>query len=410
MLWRVLAVVLTLFGGVGLLLYLIGWLLIPKEGDAVSPIESLVGKGQSAMSALTVVVISILAVLVFVFVVSDGFRVAVLGVVAVIAALLLFQRNSNLGRTPAAPTGPPAGPMPPGPGPAPAAAAPPYPPYPPYPSAPAPYQATAAPFPPPSGFPPPGPVPPSPPYSPQAPVSAAGGYRPPFAPYGPYAGGPPPPPPVVQAPKPPKPPKERSRLGRIVLSLVCLSLGAVALLDLAVRDVPVSAYFAAMLAIVGLGLLIGAWLGRARWLILVGLALAAALGISSAAESPRFDEAFSNQVYWQPDSVAQLRSTYKVEWGDATLDLSRVDFSTSPTPVSVSVTVDAGKLIIILPTNVDAEITASVSAGDARVFHEKWGGFDDSEHTVQDYGADGPGGGKLNLDARVDFGNLEVTR
>ena len=50
MLWRVLLAVLGFFGGVGMLVYLIGWLIIPGEGDTASPIESLLGRGRSGMS------------------------------------------------------------------------------------------------------------------------------------------------------------------------------------------------------------------------------------------------------------------------------------------------------------------------------------------------------------------------
>ena len=46
-LWRVLLGVLSFFSGVGILIYLIGWLMIPSEGDTASPIESLLGDAAS---------------------------------------------------------------------------------------------------------------------------------------------------------------------------------------------------------------------------------------------------------------------------------------------------------------------------------------------------------------------------
>src|SRR5699024_7708914 len=55
---RVAFVVLTIFGGSGVLLYCLGWLLMPADGDEVSAIEALAGRGQSSVStALTVVLI-----------------------------------------------------------------------------------------------------------------------------------------------------------------------------------------------------------------------------------------------------------------------------------------------------------------------------------------------------------------
>ncbi len=54
-LWRVVLAVLGFFGGVGVLLYLVGWLVIPAEGDTASPIESLLGQGRSGMAPLSIV-------------------------------------------------------------------------------------------------------------------------------------------------------------------------------------------------------------------------------------------------------------------------------------------------------------------------------------------------------------------
>src|ERR1043166_3576339 len=48
-LWRVLFPVTMLAGGLGAVVYLLGWLLIPAEGDTGSPIEALAGRGRSRM-------------------------------------------------------------------------------------------------------------------------------------------------------------------------------------------------------------------------------------------------------------------------------------------------------------------------------------------------------------------------
>ena len=46
---RVAFVVLTVFGGFGGLLYVIGWLLLPDDGEAYSAAQSLLGRGSSSM-------------------------------------------------------------------------------------------------------------------------------------------------------------------------------------------------------------------------------------------------------------------------------------------------------------------------------------------------------------------------
>src|SRR6266511_1360029 len=123
--WRVLLAVLGFFGGVGVLIYLIGWLAIPNEGETASPIESLFGRGRSGMSPVSVVALGAAAVLTFAFIVHDGFRAALLAAAVMIGAALLLKRNgwtglnsrstaSNPVADQAAPTfpGAPAGPAP----------------------------------------------------------------------------------------------------------------------------------------------------------------------------------------------------------------------------------------------------------------------------------------------------------
>lgn len=46
---RVVLIVATVMGGFGVFLYLLGWLFLPDERDAVSPVEALLGRGRSSM-------------------------------------------------------------------------------------------------------------------------------------------------------------------------------------------------------------------------------------------------------------------------------------------------------------------------------------------------------------------------
>lgn len=47
-LWRVLLAVLGFFGGIGILVYVTAWLIIPGEGDSASPVESMLGRAGRA--------------------------------------------------------------------------------------------------------------------------------------------------------------------------------------------------------------------------------------------------------------------------------------------------------------------------------------------------------------------------
>ncbi|MEV1074251.1 PspC domain-containing protein [Micromonospora parva] len=469
-LWRVLLAVLGFFGGIGILVYVAAWLIIPNEGDTASPVESMLGRGRSSMSPVTVIVLGILVAASFAYIVTDAFRAVLLGAAILVAGALLLNRDGRFprpgtpgGPPPAAPTGNPAGPVvPPVAWPAPSYGAAPStgpavtPPM--FGTGPGYATATTGATPtatipgydtPPTSGPQPttatqpvsgvGPVSgqpagataaqpswpstampsagwPSPPVS-SAPAAPAGyptapppsGYRPPFAPHGPYASPTPPAPPPPKPPKPPKRPKERSPLGAVTFSLIFLVLGLVALLDLLdVFAISASAYFAAALATIALGLLVGTWFGRARWLIALGLVTAAALGTATVAESYDRIRGVDGAVTWAPTDYRDLADRYENSFGDAVLDLRGIDFAKRESQVTVAV--NFGQATVVVPPNVDVTTVADVNAGDATVFGNRSGGLDGRLRESTDLGADGPGGGTLRLYIHVNAGNLEVTR
>ncbi|GAB2853223.1 PspC domain-containing protein [Lentzea nigeriaca] len=90
---RIAFVALALSGGVGLPMYLAGWLLLPEEGDEVAPLEALVNKGHSSMSQAQTVGLGILMfpALAFTFG-SGGFQVFVT-LAASVACIYLLQKN-----------------------------------------------------------------------------------------------------------------------------------------------------------------------------------------------------------------------------------------------------------------------------------------------------------------------------
>ncbi|MGQ5259731.1 PspC domain-containing protein [Micromonospora sp. ZYX-F-536] len=474
-LWRVLLAVLGFFGGIGILVYVAAWLIIPNEGDTASPVESMLGRGRSSMSPVTVIILGILVAASFGYIVTDAFRAVLLGAAILIGGALLLNRDSRGpqagtpgGPTPAGPVGPPPGPVPPVAWPAPAyGTVPPAGPLqtaplaggdPAYtmgvpPTAPSPtvgaqpgagaqpfasaqpvsgtgpvsgqpagtgpqagWPAPAAPAWPSTGMPSTGwssaPVtgaPTAPSGYPVAPPPPQTGYRPPFAPHGPYASPAPAAYPRPKPPKPPKRPRERSPLGAVTFSLIFLALGVVALLDLLdVFDVGASAYFAAALATIGLGLLVGSWFGRARWLIALGLVTVAALGTATVAESYDRIRGVDGAVTWAPTDYRDLADRYENSFGDAVLDLRAIDFSKRESQVTVAI--NFGQATVVVPPNVDVTTVADVNAGDATIFGNRSGGLDGRLRESTDLGADGAGGGTLRLYIHVNAGNLEVTR
>ena len=104
MLWRVLLAVLGFFGGIGILVYVAAWLIIPTEGDTASPVESMLGRGRSSMSPVTVIVLGILVAASFGYIVTDAFRAVLLGAAILVAGALLLNRDSRSPQ-PGAPAG-----------------------------------------------------------------------------------------------------------------------------------------------------------------------------------------------------------------------------------------------------------------------------------------------------------------
>ena len=389
-LWRVVIAVLALFGGVGIVLYLLGWMLLPADGDTASPVEAVLGRGRSSTPTVLAIIISAACLLSFGAVFSAPFRPGLLGgALLALAVVLLVRDQRNKARsTPAGyvPAPYPTGPFPmsteaqtagDAPYPAGTAVYPPTPPYPPGPSYP--------------------PVPPGAPFAPRGPFVPVG--PPPVPPGGPYARPPMP-------PKPPKPPK--SRLGRVILSLLLIVLGAMFGLTQLNRSIPFDAFLAAGVAVIGVGLVIGAWYGRARGLIALGIIGCIALGSFTAADGLHGRTFRTGTHTFAPASVSQLQSSYTQDVGDMVLDLSNVDFVGQD--VQLDARVNLGNLKIVVPDNVDVVVVADVNVGNADVLGENWNGLGLDRRTVTDNGPDGAGGGKLHIDAAVSAGNLEVRR
>ncbi|MEV0454526.1 PspC domain-containing protein [Catellatospora methionotrophica] len=388
LLWRVLIGVLSVFG-VGVVIYLAAWLLTPAEGDSSSPVEALFGRGYSGTSSTLTLVIGVLTVI-LIGAVTDSFEVAVIAAIGLVIAALVVSRNTGGGTGHLPRSRPGATYLPPD-----YAAPHPGQPTPAYSAVPAAYSSVPAAAPAPSTV-----------TMPVPPVESTG-YRPPFAPHGPFvpATPPPPPPPPLKAPKPKR---EPSRLGRLIFGLTMVVLGGVAMIDMTGVSVPGSTYVAAALAVVGLGLVIGAWFGRARGWILIGLVLALALPMAAASGDWSRERTQAGSVTWLPTSLEELHDRYEHRFGEATLDLTGLDLTGQDVQVTAQIT--GGQFTIIVPPNVDVTVDTEVNLADADVFGRNISGAGrkDTQTSLGDDGKAGPG--KLHLILDVNLGHAEVIR
>ena len=172
---------------------------------------------------------------------------------------------------------------------------------------------------------------------------------------------PPPQEPEVMWEPPPK--AEPSILGRITLAVGLIVLAAMALIDLAFAEVSIAPvhYLAAAVAIAGIGLVVGGWVGRARWLIIIGVLLLPALWFTSF-----WPDNFSfsaGEVRYAPASVAEVATPYDLGMGQMTLDLSGMTAEELAEVGVIEASLGMGEMVVRLPTDVGAVIEADVGMG-----------------------------------------------
>jgi phage shock protein PspC (stress-responsive transcriptional regulator) len=213
------------------------------------------------------------------------------------------------------------------------------------------------------------------------------------------------------SPAPAGPPAagERSRRTHVALAFVGLLLiGAGLAWLLYVLDVATLSLrdgLAAGLLIVGLGLVVSAWWGRAWSLAVLGVLFAATIAIADLIDVP-FDAGTGDRTV-AVDTRAELADTHELFAGTLTLDLRRAPLTDGPSTMEASV--GMGKLRVIVPRNASVEVDAKVKAGnidgDLAPSPDE-GGVDLHEtFAAGDKRAPVP---DLRLDLQVGIGELEV--
>jgi hypothetical protein len=234
-------------------------------------------------------------------------------------------------------------------------------------------------------------------------------------PAGPPAWGPPPgwrTEPLPPPPPPPRGPRRRAFLGPLTFGLALVVTGLATVLDnLGVIELTLGRALALFLTVIGLGLLVGGWWGRAWGLIPVGLVLVPVVALASLANSEPLSGGFGERL-WQPRSAAEVRPVYRLAAGELIVDLRRVRFGPGSTPVEASVA--AGRLLVVVPDEVTAVVRGRAGVGNLDLFEtgdEDWGVQVDS--TVTQAPTKAPKGGAaatVRLDLHVGYGLVEVRR
>lgn len=346
LLWRILFIVLAFFDGLGILLYLVGLLTIPREGESHSVAERLV-RGPNRRLRRDEILLIALTLLIAGNMLDHGNNLFALAVVAVVVLLFLQGRRD-------APTAEPMR------------------------TPPLVRPATPDPLDP-------------------LPSSAS-----------------------IKIGGTPREPRPKSALGSLTLGVAVLVVGVLVLLNSAASaDISPEVIIAAALAVVGSGLVVGAWWGRSSLLVLTAVLLGLALAATSVAR-PVIDAGVGDRT-WTPTAAAD----YRLGVGEATLDLRNLVIGEGE-PTQVRARVDVGELIIIVPSAVRVSVDMHADVGELALHGLAFDGqlsdrlpdrgidFGTTDISGRDVsrelntGPEGPT--RIHVDASVRFGQVTVIR
>ena len=352
---RVVFAALTVFGGAGLVLYLLAWLTIPRDAEHDSilsrPLRRDPDRVMTVGLAIAAVVTAATMIGAFRFGAPNPVPLLVVSLVALGVFSLLSRRPDRLGRE--APTG------------------------------------TA-----------------------QTVASGGGAATQPFddreettdvlpVPVGDDGGATGYPPPTPGVPPPPRPPRApRSHLFAITMAVIAITLGALWVYDETGHTVSPSVYPGTALAIIAAGLVVGGWWGRSRLLIFAGL-LATLLTVVTSVIGP----GPNGERIYSPASTAGLHSTYRHGAGRIVVHLEDLVDPANLNGRTVSIKSGVGQVQLIVPSSIDVAVNAHVDHGDIQGL----AGKEDLGQGEEQVTA-APGSHDLRVDIRLGLGQILVQR
>jgi phage shock protein PspC (stress-responsive transcriptional regulator)/predicted membrane protein len=208
--------------------------------------------------------------------------------------------------------------------------------------------------------------------------------------------------PVPISPVAVKPAKPPSPLGQITIGVTIIALGLLAVIDRVATSIDADPrhYFALAVATLGLGVLVGTYFGRARWLIPFGLLLVPVMVGTSVADA--FDGTWETPQVVRPTDFAGLAATYERGAGELVIDLT--DLPWSGQIITFSAEVGVGELELRVPEGVAVEASGGVGIGEFATVAGSQGGFgiDRTYHVA------GSGLGTVVANLEVGLGRIAV--
>lgn len=194
----------------------------------------------------------------------------------------------------------------------------------------------------------------------------------------------------------------KSVLGRIVWNALAVAVGVMLMLNYTdTTNLSGRTILAVAMAIIALGLLVSAFVGRARGLIALGLLVCLLMlpGNLNANHG-------TGERIWKPASVSAVHG-FELGVGDATLDLTALPLALSGGSVfPVSAHVGAGQLTVIVPSNMNVDVHGKAGLGSVKVFDLP--AEEGANASLESSFTNTPDSGTVTLDLSVGVGQIEV--
>lgn len=149
------------------------------------------------------------------------------------------------------------------------------------------------------------------------------------------------------------------------LALIAIGLGTLGVID-GSTSVPNAAYPALALAITGVMILVGAFVGRPGGLIAIGV-----ISLMTLSATAIVGDGFStheHDVTATPLTIADVASTYSTKTGTIHLDLTQLDDPSALGGRTIDAHLTAGEIVVTVPREVTVEVDANIKlAGDIQI-------------------------------------------
>lgn len=174
-----------------------------------------------------------------------------------------------------------------------------------------------------------------------------------------------PPRPAPSPPAPPRPTREPATITRICISvLALLAAGAIVTDALGWAHPDTSTILAIGLIIAGAAAVAGAFLGRARGMIPLGIMLAVAFASASVVE-PVVENGVGDREF-APASLADLQPAYRLGVGQLDVDLRSVEVPDGER-IEVEIKLGIGDVVVLVPSAPSLEIEGDLEVGDLTI-------------------------------------------